>query len=73
MTFAPGTVVRRLSGDAGFTVTGNLVTGVAGQTDSNGTVRLTGVFTTIGFTVTTNLPDTAIPDGIFLQVGGSTA
>jgi hypothetical protein len=82
LTFMSGTAVIRLSGDAGFSVDGSLVTGIAanpvagpdgtlGPSDSNGTVRLTGAFATITFTLVPNFADGSIPDGVFLQLGGT--
>lgn len=42
--------VTKLSGDAGLTVSGNHATGVAsGSTDSNGTIQLSGIFTSFRF------------------------
>lgn len=78
VTFAPGTAVVRVSGDTGFQVAGNVVTGVladlhgaAGLTDSNGSVRLAGAFGTLTFTVVPNFADGSTPDGVFLQVGAT--
>jgi hypothetical protein len=66
--FPAGTVISRLSGDAEFGVSGADVIGAADDTpsgdDANGTVRLSGSFTSIPFT--TDFPGT---DGIYLQVG----
>ncbi|MEO6502436.1 MAG: sialidase family protein [Jatrophihabitantaceae bacterium] len=84
MTFAPDTVVTRISGDANFRVSGNTVTGelmnatvgpdrTLGPTDSNGTVQLTGVFASLTFSLTPNYPDHSIPDGVFLQIGAAAA
>jgi hypothetical protein len=58
--------ITRLSGDAQFSVSGSDVVGnFEGPTDDgNGTVRLSGTFTSITFTTTF-----AGTDGIFLQVG----
>jgi hypothetical protein len=57
----------RVSGDSTFLVTGNTVSGTpSGSTDSNGTIRLAGVFTTFSFT--TFIPQ-ASGDGIAIQVG----
>jgi hypothetical protein len=76
--FPPGTRVARLSGDSGFTVSGSSVTGALqaslgpdGVNDANGTVKLSGTFTSIAFTVT---PVYAGPeDGILVQVGATPA
>jgi hypothetical protein len=66
LTFPPGTVITRLSGDAQFSVAGNTVVGQFDGPidDANGTVRLTGTFTSLPFTAT--FP---VTDGIYLQVG----
>jgi hypothetical protein len=57
----------RISGDATFLVSGNTVSGTAsGSNDSNGTIRLDGVFTTFSFTAF--IPQ-ASGDGIAIQVG----
>jgi hypothetical protein len=71
--FGADTVVTRLSGDTGFTAHGGTVTGetVPPSSDSNGTVRLSGTFSSISFTAVTNDPNPSISDGIFLQVGGT--
>ncbi|HEY7145851.1 MAG TPA: hypothetical protein VH637_16540 [Streptosporangiaceae bacterium] len=72
ITFAPGTTVVRLSGEDTFIVSGNTVTGQVSAGDSAGTVQLPGVFTTIAFTAVTNFPPApTVPDGIFLQAGGT--
>jgi hypothetical protein len=77
MTFPAGTQITKLSGQRSFTVADNVVTGRLnpalgpdGVNDSNGTVQLTGAFTSIPFTV----DPTYVPgneDGILLQVGAS--
>ena len=77
MTFPAGTQITKLSGQSTFTVAGNVVTGMLntalgpdGVNDSNGTVQLTGTFTSIPFTV----DPTYVPgneDGIIIQVGAS--
>ena len=66
LTFPPGTTITRVSGDAEFGVSGNTVIGGldAPTDDANGTVRLTGTFTSIPFTTTF-----AGSDGIFIQAG----
>ena len=66
LTFPSGTVVTRLSGDSGLHVSGNVVTNSAFPVDVNGTIQLTGAYTTISFTLA--YPGT---DGIFFQVGGT--
>ena len=82
LTFPAGTAVTRLSGHVGFVVAGNVVTGTAanpvpgpdgtmGLSDSNGSIQLSGTFTTITFTLVPNFADGNIPDGVFLQVGGA--
>ncbi|MFC4464653.1 hypothetical protein ACFPH6_08800 [Streptomyces xiangluensis] len=81
LTFPADTVLARLSGDAGFRVADNTVIGEAansvvapdgtlGPSDSNGTVRLTGSFTSIQFTLTPNFADGTIRDGVHFQIGG---
>ncbi len=64
--FPPGTVVTRLSGDAEFSVAGSDVVGALDlpADDGNGTVRLSGTFSSIPFSTT--FPGS---DGIILQVG----
>jgi hypothetical protein len=76
-----GTAVTRVSGDAGFAVAGSTVTGEPANpvvlpdgslslSDSNGTVVVSGLFSSLTFTLTPNYADISIPDGVFLQVGG---
>jgi hypothetical protein len=66
--FPPGTAISRLSGDTEFSVAGSDVTGALDDTppgdDANGTVRLSGSFSSIPFST-----DFAGTDGIYLQVG----
>jgi hypothetical protein len=68
--FPVGTTVTRVSGDAEFSVAGGDVIGGIDDTpagdDANGTVRLSGTFTSIPFT--TDFPGT---DGIYFQAGDS--
>jgi hypothetical protein len=75
-----GTAVTRVSGDAGFAVVGSTVTGEPANpvvladgslslSDSNGTVLVSGLFSSLTFTLTPNYAGSA-PDGVFLQVGG---
>ena len=82
MTFAPGTSLTRISGDCGFQTAGRVVTGTAanaivrpdgtlGPTDSNGTIRLNGLFTSITFTLVPNFTGGSGTDGVYLQVGGT--
>lgn len=66
ITFAEATPTR-VSGDATFVVAGNTVSGTAsGSTDSNGTVQLPGVFSSISFTASYAVPP---GDGIAIQIG----
>ncbi|MER7780441.1 hypothetical protein ABTZ21_36560 [Streptomyces sp. NPDC096191] len=77
-----GTEVARLSGDATdfkkFTVDGNKVMGKAFQpdigatetTDSDGSVRLNGLFRSIAFTLKPNFTGGEGNDGVHLQIGG---
>jgi hypothetical protein len=69
MQFPAGTEVTLVSGQ-GMSVSGSTVTGLVGPVDSSGTIRLAGVFTTISFTATTNVPTPGVIDGILLQIGG---
>jgi hypothetical protein len=70
LEFPSGTQITRVSGDSGFTVSGNSVSGVlAGSTDANGTVRLSGAFSSVPFSATPVYPPGS-QDGIYLQVGG---
>ena len=72
ITFAPGTIVTRISGDEKVTLVGSSVTGTgAGSLDGNATIGLSGVFMTIAFTLKSNFPRGARGDGIYVQVGGS--
>ena len=72
IAFTPGTAVTKVSGDAELVVEGATVTGsVSGSQDSNGVVRLTGIFTTIEFSAVTNGTTPGVLDGIYLQVGAS--
>jgi hypothetical protein len=72
LQFPAGTSITRLSGEDGFVVSGSRVIGAGdpavdqyGLTDSNGSVRLEGTFTSISFTATT----TYNLDGVLVQVG----
>ncbi|HWC26884.1 MAG TPA: thrombospondin type 3 repeat-containing protein [Solirubrobacteraceae bacterium] len=69
LSFPAGTRVARLSGDAEFGVSGSDVAGqLQGPTDDgNGTVRLSGRFSSIAFTTTS----AAAVDGVYLQVGAA--
>jgi hypothetical protein len=77
ITFPAGTAVTKISGDATLTVSGSSVSGVgsprtpSGATDSNGTVRLSGVFSSLTFTATFTFVQPSVSDGIYLQIGGS--
>jgi len=71
ITFAPGTAMTRVSGDAGFAIHGATATGTVSSGDSNGVVRLEGIFSTITFSAVTNVATPGILDGIYLQVGAS--
>ena len=73
--FQAGTVINRISGQPGLTVSGSTITGAPnvtlgpdGVNDSNGSVRLIGTFTSISFT--TNFSGST-EDGILLQVGAA--
>jgi hypothetical protein len=78
LTFDPGTEAAKVSGTAGFSAAGNVVSGApletpgdpSGPHDANGTARLSGAFTLITFSTTVNYPAPGIVDGILLQVGG---
>ncbi|HYU85378.1 MAG TPA: hypothetical protein VEK80_11295 [Kribbellaceae bacterium] len=77
ITFPPGTAVARISGQPTLTVSGSSIQGVAANptdvistTDSNGSVRLCGVFRSLEFSVTPTFLDGTRPDGIYLQIGG---
>ncbi|HEX6714941.1 MAG TPA: hypothetical protein VF066_16240 [Thermoleophilaceae bacterium] len=73
LRFPTGTVVEKVSGEATLTVSGNTVTGqVAGSTDSNGTVRIVGTYSSLPFTADPNFGGSNPVDGILVQVGGST-
>jgi hypothetical protein len=75
LQFPAGTSITRVSSkDAGFAVSGSTVSGAGdvavdsyGLNDSNGTIRLNGVFPSIVFTATTAYA----LDGVALQVGAS--
>lgn len=59
ITFPDGVNATFISGDTGFTVNGNVVTGgQAGHADSNGTIRLSGTFSGFSFTLE---PEADIP------------
>ncbi len=73
LDFPAGTPITRLSGQAGFTVSGSSVIGTEdtnlgpdGINDANGSVQLSGTFTTISFSAT-GLGH-AVEDGVVLQV-----
>jgi hypothetical protein len=76
MTLPPGTGVSKISGDAGLRIADHTVTGepedavvAGGPNDSNGTVRLNGVFSEITFALV--FGDGSVPDGVFFQIGGT--
>jgi hypothetical protein len=71
LTFPAGTPVTRLSGEFGFAVSGSSVSGVldSGSNDTGGTIRLTGVYSSLTFTATP--PATVNEDGIAILVGGT--
>lgn len=68
LTFS-GVNPERISGDSNFLVSTNTVTGLIGVNDSNGTIRLPGVFSSITFSANFVgfVPGSA--DGILFQVG----
>ena len=71
LQFPAGTQITKVSGEDTFTVSGSSVAGVlAGSVDANGTIQLTGTFTSIAFS-TTPVYTASTEDGIYLQVGGS--
>ena len=70
LTFAAGTIVSRVSGSPGFTVNGNTVSGTSTGGDSQGTVRLPGVYATLSFTGIPGFNPAGL-DGIYLQAGGT--
>jgi hypothetical protein len=74
INFASGTRLTRLSGESGFTVSGSSVSGTPTNTlgrnslnDASGTIKLSGTYTTIGFTTTPNY--SGPEDGILVQLG----
>jgi hypothetical protein len=75
--FPAETAMAKVSGDSTLTVSGSTVTGgvrnpppgASSPTDSNGTIRLYGVLSSVTFSATTNFIDPTRPDGIYLQVG----
>ncbi|MEU3787841.1 hypothetical protein [Streptomyces sp900129855] len=84
LTFPAGTPVIRLSGDTAasggprdFNVVANQVIGKAFQpppgepTDSSGSVRLPGRFSSIKFNLKTNFTGGSNVDGVTLQIGGT--
>jgi hypothetical protein len=76
VAFSPGTVVSKVAGQNTFTVSDSSVTGAvgpSGQTgDANGTVRLSGEFDFLSFSVTPVFV-AAQGDGIWVQVGAAAA
>lgn len=84
VTFPPGTTVTRLSGDdtedqRKFTVKDNTVIGRPFQppgtepTDSSGSIRLPGRFSSITFQLKPNFTGGSGNDGVHLQVGATLA
>jgi hypothetical protein len=79
ITFPAGTVLERVSGDSGFAVSGNVVTGQAapvvqlGDSDSNGTLRLDGTVSSLTLKIGGNLPNPAALDGVYMQIGAAPA
>ncbi|MFI1502066.1 hypothetical protein [Streptomyces platensis] len=84
LTFPAGTLINRLSGDTetstdprDFRVKANQVIGKAFQpppgepTDSSGSVRLPGRFSSIKFNVKPNFVGGSNMDGVALQIGGT--
>ncbi|MFI9076701.1 hypothetical protein ACIGW8_09395 [Streptomyces sioyaensis] len=82
--FPPGTTVTRLSGDdtedqRKFTVEDHTVIGRPFQppgaepTDSSGSIRLPGQFSSIAFQVKPNFTGGSGKDGVHLQVGATLA
>jgi hypothetical protein len=72
----PSVSLTKLSGESTLTVTGESITGIVDDTplghDANGTVRLNGVFSSIGFTAEYHPPPSGFPaDEIFLQLGAT--
>ena len=74
VTFPSGTLVTKLSGESGFTVSGTSVSGTptnaigaSANSDASGTIKLTGTYTTITFTTTPLY--TGSEDGILVQLG----
>ena len=72
LEFPAGTSITRLSGTAGFDVSGSIVIGAGdasvdpyGLNDSNGSVRLDGTFSSISFTATTAYA----LEGVYIQAG----
>ena len=65
--FPSGTVITGVSGDAQFSVSGSDVVGAVENPtdDANGTVQLSGTFSSISFTTSS----AASTDGVYLQVG----
>jgi hypothetical protein len=75
LDFPSGTQITKIAGQSGFTVSGSAIIGALSNTlgpdginDSNGTVQLTGTFTSISFTA---LYTAGTEDGVILQVGAS--
>lgn len=70
LAFQNATAVQKVSGDETFNVSGTTISGeLVGSTDSNGTARVPGIFTSLNFSVTPNFVGGSVVDGIYLQVG----
>ena len=75
LAFAGSPTVTKVSGESSLTTGAGSVSGTAspatpeGFTDSNGTVRLSGAFTSLAFTATPTFGGGTTPDGIYLHVG----
>ena len=77
LAFPAGTQITKIVGQSGFTVSGSTVNGAPdtalgpdGINDSNGTIQLSGTFTSISFTATTSVAF-GQDDGGILQVGAT--
>ena len=71
--FPAGTVISKVSGEPGLTVSGSSVMGAEGPgvgqaADANGTVQLIGTFSSLPFTANP-IPGAPNGDGLYLQVG----
>jgi type 1 fimbria pilin len=79
LVFPPGTVITKVSGQDSLVVSGNLVSGTVmspdahGDTDSNGTIRLSGTFSSLAFTAAPTFLNGDVPDGVGIAIGVSVA